>query len=240
MIAHQDDEEIPLLQRPEQGNGQDASAMAPIMDHIRHWRDPRGRIPGWILLRQLSDRIGRKPLILTALFTIAVTMLSFGLSKLFSVCWSVALSAGHLMAYRYMPLPWMSAAVIGAFAGGSLSRPADRFPEIFGQSELLKTLPISLVMRCSSIFCLDGLATHVFLSQRGERDFETSYLNPTNTMRGKRERFYQGTSLGANQRMALGTIIYKAFHTIEQCSGPVLGKQTPKKSHQSRLQCAPC
>ncbi|KAG0704461.1 hypothetical protein DFH29DRAFT_371692 [Suillus ampliporus] len=47
-------------------------------------------------------------------------------------------------AYGYMPLPWMSAAVIGPLVGGSLSRPADRFPEIFGRSELLKIYPYLL------------------------------------------------------------------------------------------------
>ncbi|KAG1728516.1 uncharacterized protein EDB91DRAFT_1086080 [Suillus paluster] len=84
---------------------------------------------------QLSDRIGRKPLILTALFTIAVTMLSFGLSRTFvgllvsriicgafngengvvkSMVMDITDATNLANAYGYMPLPWMSAAIIGA------------------------------------------------------------------------------------------------------------------------------
>ncbi|KAG1728520.1 uncharacterized protein EDB91DRAFT_855954 [Suillus paluster] len=165
---------------------------------------------------QLSDRIGRKPLILTALFTIAVTMLSFGLSRSFlgllvsrvicgafngqysvtkSMVMDITDATNLANAYGYMPLPWMSAAVIGGFAGGSLSRPADRFPEIFGQSELLKTYPYLLSCAVPAFFASTAWLLTCF------------YL---------KERFYQGTSLGADQRMALGTIIYKAFHAIEE------------------------
>ncbi|KAG2146252.1 major facilitator superfamily domain-containing protein [Suillus clintonianus] len=134
---------------------------------------------------QLSDRIGRKPLILTASFTIAIMMLSFGLSRTFIGLLASRLICGAFngengvvknllmditdatnlpKAYGYMPIPWMSAAIIGPLAGGSLSRPADRFPNIFGQSELLKTYPYLLSCAvpavCASIawlltyFCL--------------------------------------------------------------------------------------
>ncbi|KAG2344349.1 MFS multidrug-resistance DHA1 sub-family [Suillus weaverae] len=55
-------------------------------------------------------------------------------------------------AYDYMPLPWMIGNVFGPLVGGSLSRPADRFPEIFGRSELLKTYPYLLPCAVSAIF----------------------------------------------------------------------------------------
>ncbi|KAG0692565.1 major facilitator superfamily domain-containing protein [Suillus ampliporus] len=113
---------------------------------------------------QLSDRIGRKPLILNALFATAVSMFSFGLSKTFVglvvsriFCGAFNGSGvGRIMlmditdttnlpqAYNYMPLPWMLASLIGPLVGGSLSQPADRFPEIFGRSELLRTYPYLL------------------------------------------------------------------------------------------------
>ncbi|KAG2359973.1 hypothetical protein BDR07DRAFT_1487623 [Suillus spraguei] len=61
-------------------------------------------------------------------------------------------------AYGYMPISYMLAAIIGPIAGGSLSRPTDRFPEIFGRSELLKTYPYLLSCAvpviCASIACL--------------------------------------------------------------------------------------
>ncbi|KAG2338319.1 MFS general substrate transporter [Suillus weaverae] len=114
---------------------------------------------------RLSDRIGRKPVILTASFAIATTMLSFGLSRTFlgllvsrvicgafngengiikSMMMDITDATNLPNAYGYMPLPSMLAAILGPLTGGSLSRPADRFPEIFGRYELLKTHPYLL------------------------------------------------------------------------------------------------
>ncbi|KAG2038139.1 major facilitator superfamily domain-containing protein [Suillus americanus] len=114
---------------------------------------------------QLSDHIGRKPLILTAVFAIVVSMFSFGLSKTYvglvlsrvfcgafngsngiikSMVMDITDTTNLPKAYGYMPLPWMLGAIVGPLIGGSLSRPADRFPEIFGRSELLKTYPYLL------------------------------------------------------------------------------------------------
>ncbi|KAG1858894.1 major facilitator superfamily domain-containing protein [Suillus subluteus] len=111
---------------------------------------------------RLSDHIGRKPLILTALFAIAVSMFSFGLSKTYvglvisrvfcgafngsnsivkSMVMDITDTTNLPKAYGYMPLPWMLGAIVGPLIGGSLSRPADRSPEIFGRSEFLKTYP---------------------------------------------------------------------------------------------------
>ncbi|KAG2361956.1 MFS multidrug-resistance DHA1 sub-family [Suillus spraguei] len=121
---------------------------------------------------RLSDHIGRKPVILTASLAIAVSMLSFGLSKTFLglvvsrvVCGAFDPShsiAGNIVmditdatnmpnAYSYMPIPRMIAHIIGPLIGGSLSRPADKFPDIFGQSELLKTYPYLLPCSISTI-----------------------------------------------------------------------------------------
>ncbi|KAG2363838.1 MFS multidrug-resistance DHA1 sub-family [Suillus spraguei] len=134
---------------------------------------------------QLSDRIGRKPLILMASFAIASTMLSFGLSRTFLgllvsriICGAfdaeysiiknllidITDATNLPKAYGYLQISFMLSAIIGPIAGGSLSRPADRFPEIFGRSELLKTYPYLLScavpVACASItwlltcFCL--------------------------------------------------------------------------------------
>ncbi|KAG0698313.1 major facilitator superfamily domain-containing protein [Suillus ampliporus] len=122
---------------------------------------------------QLSDHIGRKPVILTALFAISVSMFSFGLSKTFlglvisrAICGAFNGSNGVIKsmvmditdvtnmpkAYGYIPLPWMIGTIVGPLVGGSLSRPADRFPEIFGRSELLKTYPYLLPCSVPAIF----------------------------------------------------------------------------------------
>ncbi|KAG2146248.1 major facilitator superfamily domain-containing protein [Suillus clintonianus] len=122
---------------------------------------------------QLSDHIGRKPLILTALFAIAVSMFSFGLSKTFvglvisrvfcgafngsngvvkSMVMDITDTTNLPKAYGYMPLPLMLGTIVGPLVGGSLSRPADRFPNIFGRSELLKTYPYLLPCAVPAIF----------------------------------------------------------------------------------------
>ncbi|KAG0704463.1 major facilitator superfamily domain-containing protein [Suillus ampliporus] len=223
MIARQDDEEIPLLQRPEQPTAKTplpwdqfwiilfvqlsellvSETLAPFTPQlirdigVTHGDESQvGYFVG--ILRasyhvsqtltiffwsQLSDRIGRKPLILTALFTIVVTMLSFGLSRTFLgllvsrvICGAFNGTGGVVKgvvmditdatnlpnAYGYMPLSWISAAAIGPLVGGSLSRPADRFPEIFGRSELLKTYPYLLPCAFPAICAFYGLAIHVF------------------------------------------------------------------------------
>ncbi|KAG2064027.1 MFS multidrug-resistance DHA1 sub-family [Suillus decipiens] len=129
--------------------------------------------------RQLSDHIGRKPLVLMASFAIGSTMMSFGLSRTFlgllasriicgafdaqnSIIKKMLMDITDAMnlpkAYAYYQISFMLAAIIGPIAGGSLSQPADRFPDIFGCLELLKTYPylLSCVVPviCASIACL--------------------------------------------------------------------------------------
>ncbi|KAG1858686.1 MFS multidrug-resistance DHA1 sub-family [Suillus tomentosus] len=124
-------------------------------------------------LSQLSDHTGRKPVILIALLAISISMLSFGLSKTFfalvvSRVVSGAFDASDSMvksmlmditdatnmpkACSYVSIPWTIASAVGSLIGGSLSRPADRFPNIFGRSELLKTYPYLLPCSISAFF----------------------------------------------------------------------------------------
>ncbi|KAG2138615.1 major facilitator superfamily domain-containing protein [Suillus bovinus] len=126
-------------------------------------------------LSQLSDHIGRKPVMLIALSALSVSMFSFGLSKTFlglvvsrvicgtfdasnsvmkSVLIDITDATNMPKAFNYMPIPWMIASTLGPLIGGSLSRPADRFPDIFGRSELLKTYPYLLPCSISASFIL--------------------------------------------------------------------------------------
>ncbi|KAG1796430.1 major facilitator superfamily domain-containing protein, partial [Suillus plorans] len=122
---------------------------------------------------QLSDHIGRKPVILTALLAIVISMFSFGLSKTFSglllrsvrsVKYQIVVVISMLMditdatnmpkAYSYIPIPLMIGITTGPLIGGLLSRPADKFPDIFGRSKLLKTYPYLLPCSISAFFVL--------------------------------------------------------------------------------------
>ncbi|KAG2038143.1 MFS multidrug-resistance DHA1 sub-family, partial [Suillus americanus] len=122
---------------------------------------------------QLSDHVGRKPVILIALLAISVSMFSFGLSKTFiglvvsrAICGAFDGSNGVIKsivmditdvtnmpkAFGYIPISWMIGKTAGPLIGGSLSRPADRFPDIFGRSEFLKTYPYLLPCSISATF----------------------------------------------------------------------------------------
>ncbi|KAG1889691.1 major facilitator superfamily domain-containing protein [Suillus fuscotomentosus] len=227
MIAQQNDEETPLLQRPEQPMAKTPLPWDQIwvillleMPEILSTRTLNPFIPQLIrdigvtrgdesqvghyagILEssyyaahtltvfhwsQLSDRIGRKPVILIALLAISISMLSFGLSKTFFglvvsriVCGafdaSDSMAKSNLMditdatdmpkAYSYIPIPWMIAGTVGALVGGSLSQPADRFPDIFGRSELLKTYPYLLPCSISAFLILTmWLVTYIRLKE---------------------------------------------------------------------------
>lgn len=114
---------------------------------------------------RLSDHIGRKPVILTGLFGISLSMYSFGLSKTFTTvvisrCLNGALngnigvlksqfaslfdSSNMAEAYAYLPLAWSTGSTIGPLIGGALIHPAERFPNIFGDSAFLREYPYFL------------------------------------------------------------------------------------------------
>ncbi|KAG1768484.1 major facilitator superfamily domain-containing protein [Suillus occidentalis] len=136
---------------------------------------------------QLSDQIGRKPVLLAALLAISISMFSFGLSTTFLglvvsrvICGAFNGSSGVIKsmviditdetnmpsAYGYVPIPWMIGTIAGPLIGGSLSRPADGFPDIFGRSELLTTYPYLLPCSISGVFAsIAFLVTYFHLKE---------------------------------------------------------------------------
>ncbi|KAG2359977.1 MFS multidrug-resistance DHA1 sub-family [Suillus spraguei] len=216
MIARQDDEETPLLQRPEQRMARTShlpwdqfwiilflqfsdslvfQTLAPftpqLIRDIGVTNGDESQVGHYVGIlqssyymaqaltilhwSQLSDHIGRKPVIMTALFAISISMFSFGLSKTFvglvisralcgvfngsngvikSMVMDITDTTNLPKAYGYMPLPWMLGTLVGPLVGGSLSRPVDRFPEIFGRSKFLKIYPYFLPCAISAIFAL--------------------------------------------------------------------------------------
>ncbi|KAL0948631.1 hypothetical protein HGRIS_010438 [Hohenbuehelia grisea] len=124
---------------------------------------------------RVSDRIGRKPVILLGLFGISLSMFSFGLSRTFvglvisrcllgalngniGVIKSVMAELTHpsniSLAYSYMPLAWATGGTLGPMIGGSLSHPTERLPKLFGYSKFLKTYPYFLPCAVPASFAL--------------------------------------------------------------------------------------
>ncbi|GLB44889.1 putative major facilitator superfamily protein [Lyophyllum shimeji] len=114
---------------------------------------------------RLSDRVGRKPIILLGLFGLSISSLLFGLSTTFGMlvlsrclCGALNGNAGVIKTmiteltdttnlpqlWAYIPFAWSTGTTIAPVIGGYLSRPAEHFPEYFGQNEFWKTHPYFL------------------------------------------------------------------------------------------------
>jgi MFS family permease len=124
---------------------------------------------------RISDHIGRKPVILTGLFGLSISMYCFGLSRTFlglvlsralngalngnigvikSMMAEITDSTNLAQAYAYMPIAWSSGGALGPLIGGLLSRPADRFPNTFGHLQFMKTYPYFLACAVPATFSI--------------------------------------------------------------------------------------
>ncbi|KAF2757800.1 MFS general substrate transporter [Pseudovirgaria hyperparasitica] len=102
---------------------------------------------------QKSDRVGRKPVLLTGMFGTGFSMLAFGFAPnlwfaLFAraiggclngnmgviqttVAEIVTVESHRPFAYSIIPFIWAIGSVIGAYLGGTLSNPVKAYPELF-------------------------------------------------------------------------------------------------------------
>lgn len=62
-------------------------------------------------------------------------------------------------AFSVMPLVWTIGTIFGPAFGGSLARPADKHPQIFGNSEFWKKYPFLLPNLASACLFVIGIAT---------------------------------------------------------------------------------
>ncbi|CAE6466392.1 unnamed protein product [Rhizoctonia solani] len=136
----------------------------------------------------LSDRIGRRPVLISGLCGVVGSTIMFGLSKsLMMMLVSRALSGmlngnsaviksvmGEITdetnqgkAFAYLPLFWSLGALIAPALGGFLSHPADRYPSVFG-FELFRRYPYFLPCLAGSAFSILGLVAGIlFLEEVG-------------------------------------------------------------------------
>ena len=126
-----------------------------------------------------SDYIGRKPTILAGLtFTMIFSVLFGSSQNMATLLCSRALlglmngNVGIIRtmvaemvpekelqprAFSVMPLVWTIGTIFGPAFGGSLARPADKHPQIFGNSEFWKKYPFLLSNWRLRVFLLLGL-----------------------------------------------------------------------------------
>ncbi|KAL3478790.1 major facilitator superfamily domain-containing protein [Aspergillus californicus] len=145
-----------------------------------------------------SDRYGRKPIILLGLTFTMILSLAFGLSKslpMLVICRAlVGLMNGNVgiirtmvaemvqdkelqpRAFSIMPMVWTLGSIFGPAFGGSLARPAEKYPEIFGHSKFFQTYPFFLPNLIAGVFFIVGITTgYLFLhetlaAKKGHRD----------------------------------------------------------------------
>ncbi|KAF5327032.1 hypothetical protein D9619_004782 [Psilocybe cf. subviscida] len=127
----------------------------------------------------LSDRYGRRPILLIAPIGLIVAMLAFGSSRTFwplllsrffqgifngtigiskSVIAEITDSTNRGDAYAFMPMTWSVGQVIGPLIGGILSHPENRWPDTLGRISYLLTHPYFLPCAVSALFALLAFA----------------------------------------------------------------------------------
>ncbi|KAA1478516.1 MFS general substrate transporter [Dentipellis sp. KUC8613] len=127
---------------------------------------------------RISDIVGRKPVILSGLCGLSISMYCFGLSRTYwgavisrslngalngnigvmkSMLAEITQPADLAKVYGYMPIAWSTGGTLGPIIGGSLSRPADRFPGTFGDSEFMRKYPYFLACAVPATFSILAL-----------------------------------------------------------------------------------
>lgn len=147
---------------------------------------------------RISDRVGRKPVILVGLFGLTISMYCFGLSRTFaglviSRCLSGALNGnigviksmmGELTdstnvarAFAFQPIPWSLGASLGPMIGGALAHPAERFPDLFGGNKFLERYPYFLPCAIPATFSIiSWIIVFLFLKETNPTGFSVRTL----------------------------------------------------------------
>ncbi|KAG0140126.1 hypothetical protein CROQUDRAFT_111285 [Cronartium quercuum f. sp. fusiforme G11] len=132
---------------------------------------------------RLSDRIGRKPVILLGLFGLAVSVITFGLQSsltglivtralagmmngnigiLRSVIREITDHTNHAQALAFLPLCYALGGIMGPLLGGYLAQPATQYPALFGSSDFLKAYPYALPGIAAGLFNLCAILLGLF------------------------------------------------------------------------------
>ena len=124
-----------------------------------------GQLLTAIFWGRLSDKIGRKPVMMTGLLGMAVSVILFGLQKTYcgliicrflagmmngnvavlqSIVGEITDATNFADAASYLPLCFAIGSIVGPIIGGYLSLPAQQYPSLFGGSALLIEYPYFL------------------------------------------------------------------------------------------------
>ncbi|KAJ2465308.1 hypothetical protein GGI02_004737 [Coemansia sp. RSA 2322] len=184
---------------------------------------------------RLSDRIGRRPVLIYGLFGILVSSLLFGMSKSFSMAMLARSMAGafngnavvmksviaeiaddtnraRLMAI--LPLTWHVGAMAGSGIGGVFADPATQYPGVFGKFKLFIVFPYLLPCLIGSVATVFGLFTGIF-------KFKETLIRPTEVVHVEAAN---GQTATTTTNATEGTPLLTQTATVRNSSGPAKPK----------------
>ena len=143
---------------------------------------------------RISDRVGRRPVLICGLVGTSISMLCFGFStNLWAAVISRALgcllngNVGVLQttvaelvkkkehqprAYSIMPFVWCLGSIIGPAMGGALAMPCDSYPSIFPRGGILEKFPFLLPNLVCVVVLFLGIVTGILFIEETHPDLK--------------------------------------------------------------------
>jgi MFS family permease len=145
-----------------------------------------------VMWGRLSDKVGRKPILLTGLAGTGISVLIFGFAPNLPVA-LFARTVGGLLngnigvlqttvaelvtvkehqprAYTIMPLVWCLGSIIGPMIGGALARPCISYPELFPRGTIFDRFPYLLPNLFSACAVLMGVFIGILFLEETHAD----------------------------------------------------------------------